>query len=630
MHKSIQLGLLAGVIISLTACGGSSGGGSSKPSSSSLSSQVVSSDGPSSVAESSSSEASESSSVESSSAPSSSSAESSSVVSSSVESSVPSSSSSSLSSSSASSEGPVLTGVFLDNVVAGIAYSNSPSGKSGVTTSLGEYEYVEGDTVTFSIGDLALPPVPAKGVVTPADIAQAAHINDSTAATVTKTNILQLLQTLDNDNDPSNGIQLPSTAAAIFTGVNVPDVTTADFDTAVAAALPEGVSLVSEEQAVAHFENTLQSLLLGSWVYSEGEGKRNVLTFVSDNRYIIIHEHDDNESQLSGSVEYGSYEWDLEAKELRIQVIGESDAYGGLYDADAAEGGVVTHTIEVDGTTLTLGTPLDGQARFIRVTSSGNPIIGGWALYEEGNNLNVLTFLSETEYVIAHTNNQESYSGQPNQPLSGEFGTYTLTGTQFQVTGATIDTDGEGGLYNREDPSDQLNETMEITPWGDLLFGEDNEGTFSFSRLGSFAAHLQDYDEDGALGTISATRDPAGFNREDIAGKNFYIELPYADGSKGSFSFEFGSDLDEDDRGTGVITATVEDEEEEDVIVDITWTINSTGVVMAWFNDDGESFTLAIAKLIGSSTNGEPKVLLSLQSEEETSLWESRMQHSVE
>lgn len=613
MKKYFQQGLLTAMIVSLAACGGSSGGDKKTPTppSSAAPSSVASS-----LAEASSSSAP--SSVDASSSDSTSSAPSS----------VDASSSSAITSSSGStsSAAPALTGVFLDNVVAGINYRISPSGREGITSAMGEYSYDEGDSVTFYIGSLELPEVPAKGVVTPADIATAAHTGNNTDAAITKTNILQLLQTLDKDGDPTNGIQIPETAGSLFTGSNVPDVKTAEFDVAVASLLPEGTTLVEETDALAHFESALQSQLLGSWVFNEGEGenKRNVLSFIDSSRYVIIHEHDDEESQRPGSVEFGTYELDLESNELRVRLIGQSDEHGGLFDEDAAEDGVVTHTVSLDGTTLLLGTPLDGQATFTRVMSPTNPFIGGWSLYEaESDSTNVLTFLSENEYVIAHTNNQESYVDEPNQPLSGEFGTYTLIDKHFKVTDASIDTNGEGGLYNRENPDDQLNETMVITPWADLQFGDDNEGTFSFMRLGNFAADLQDFDEEGALGSISATRDATGFSENYIAGSSFTVEVPFIDGGIGSFLFVFNADLDEDGIGNGTVTASEEGEEDE--ILEFAWHINSTGTVIATLTDEDESFTLAIAKLVGSNSDTESKVLVSLESEEESSLWESKL-----
>src|SRR5690606_32424307 len=51
-------------------------------------------------------------------------------------------------------------GVFVDSPVAGLSYTTS-SDLSGVTDDQGRYEYNEGDTVTFSIGELVLGTVAA-------------------------------------------------------------------------------------------------------------------------------------------------------------------------------------------------------------------------------------------------------------------------------------------------------------------------------------------------------------------------------------------------------------------------------------------------------------------------------------
>lgn len=518
------------------------------------------------------------------------------------------------------------TGVFLDNAVAGIGYRTAT--QRGITTTLGEYKYLPGETVTFFIGDLELPPVPAKGVVTPADIAAAAHSSDSAAADITKTNILRLLQTLDSDGKPDNGIQIESATTEKFTGDNLPDITSEDFEDNPNWNELVGKPLVSEDDAIAHFERTLRAQLLGSWIFSEGAGKRNVLTFIDAERYIIIHEHDDGESQREGTVEYGTYEWDLEEDELLVRLIGESDEHGGLYSTENAVSGTVTHRMTLDGATLTLGTPSDGEAKFTRVASTTNSFVGAWAMTEtydgDDDNLNVLTFLSSTEYVIAHTNNMEDYTGVENLKLSGEFGTYQLTGRTFQVLGATVDTDGQGGLFNRENEEDQINETLDITPWGDLRFTDDNEGTFSFLRLGSFAAELQDYDSSSPLGIIFATRDASGFNAGYIGGKRFDAEVSFfGDDGSATFTLDFNNNLLEDSPGSGTLTHSATDEESE--TFDFTWTINSTGAVIVEFTADDESFTMTIAKLVGENTDTKSKILLSLVSEVENSLWESTL-----
>src|SRR5690606_26153021 len=95
------------------------------------------------------------------------------------------------------------TGVFVDSPVAGISYETKT--QSGVTSAFGEYNYLPGEEVTFFIGDLKFPPVKASGIVTPADIAN--------GKTTLQTNILQILQTLDADGDPSNGITIREATA---------------------------------------------------------------------------------------------------------------------------------------------------------------------------------------------------------------------------------------------------------------------------------------------------------------------------------------------------------------------------------------------------------------------------------
>jgi hypothetical protein len=48
----------------------------------------------------------------------------------------------------------VSTGVFIDSAVEGLQYETST--QSGTTNSLGEYDYLAGETVTFSIGGIVL------------------------------------------------------------------------------------------------------------------------------------------------------------------------------------------------------------------------------------------------------------------------------------------------------------------------------------------------------------------------------------------------------------------------------------------------------------------------------------------
>jgi len=148
------------------------------------------------------------------------------------------------------------TGVFIDSAVAGLHYvSKSTSGTtthSGTTNASGEYRYEPGDTVTFSIGDIAFPPVTAKSKVTPLDIASTDDVHD-----ITVVNIARLLQTLDSDGDPSNGIKIEDAVHTAATGMSDLDFAATTFDTAVtnlvANSGSKNTALVDADSAIKHF-----------------------------------------------------------------------------------------------------------------------------------------------------------------------------------------------------------------------------------------------------------------------------------------------------------------------------------------------------------------------------------------
>src|SRR5690554_1748311 len=510
----------------------------------------------------------------------------------------------------------VQTGIFVDSPVAGIGYRTAT--QNGFTNELGEYNYRPGETVTFFIGDLAFPPVTASDIVTPADIAN--------GNTTLQTNILQILQTLDDDRDPSNGITIRKDAAEHFIGAEL-KLAEESFDTEVDSILKnidENLDLVDEDKANEHFGQTLRSMLLGSWVYSEGPGKRNVLTFFDDDDYIIIHEHDDEPadsgSQTAGSVEFGTYRWDTKTSEFEVSEVLESDGSGGLWH----DRSTVT-AAKLAGNTLTL-TIVDSngeyEVSFTRVTNESNPLIGGWYLWEDADESesreeseNILTILSNSEYAIAHTNNQEKYSWeQENQPLSGEFGTYKLDGNNFYSLSAHVDTNGEGGLFNKENPSDNEGGRLIITPWGDLNYIDADEGTYTFIRIGSFPVELH---AKGKLGTIRVVRDIGDFDEDDLLGAEFNIAVKFADGSAETYRFVFSDTTvydSETETSKGSVTVSAVNQKTS---FTGDWTLNSAGTALIPVEGGIE---LAIGAIDGE------RVLLSWKSRDLEALWESKIE----
>lgn len=133
--------------------------------------------------------------------------------------------------------------------------SYSTSTHSGVTDIAGSFNYEAGETVTFSLGDLVLPAVAAKDIVTPVDVFANDIYSDSAVV-----NLSRLLQTLDVDGNSDNGITIASVAAASAAMV---DFAGSAFDENVINLVANSGSvtttLVDDIVAIAHLNSTLQS-----------------------------------------------------------------------------------------------------------------------------------------------------------------------------------------------------------------------------------------------------------------------------------------------------------------------------------------------------------------------------------
>ncbi|CAA0117970.1 hypothetical protein [Zhongshania aliphaticivorans] len=477
-----------------------------------------------------------------------------------------------------------LKGIFTDSPVYGVKYQTDSL--QGLTNALGEFDYREGESIVFSIGDLQFPSISASQQITPTDLAQ--------GSSEVRTNILQLLQSLDDDNNPDNGISISAEAENAFKDSTL-DLESADFDSEAQAILDtigDGIQLVSEEQAEAHFQSAQEAQILGSWLYSEGNGKRNVLTFVEGNEYVIIHEHTDDGDQVAGSVEYGTYSWDIESGAFSTSLIEQSDNSGGLYD----EGSSVSSASLV-GDELTLGFTDDAgeTVTFSRIKNLPGALQGAWKLYEaESDNLNILTFLSDTEYVLAHTNNLEDYdnANEPAQALSGEFGTLAISGDNYTAT-ASIETDGDGGLYNK-DHLDENTNTFTVERWGDLSSEDIGEGDeYSFTRIGQFTTTLVGDGEN--LDDILAHRETR-FDEAGLVGDWQVTTTSPSYHDKVGFVESFSVQLKAD--GTGTVTF------EENDVTTLVWELNSAGTLTYTETDEfDDTWFLNIAPVKGAANS---------------------------
>ena len=148
----------------------------------------------------------------------------------------------------------------------------TPSG-TGVTNADGEFTYNEGEEVFFFVGKTLIGQSFASSVITPIDMSAGAVNADKS------TNILRFLQTLDENGDPSDGIQISDSVLALEKAQSNKidfDVSSDEFEAQpeVAALINEAgkTVLVDEESALQHFEDTLSKLpnnsvdIKGEWI----------------------------------------------------------------------------------------------------------------------------------------------------------------------------------------------------------------------------------------------------------------------------------------------------------------------------------------------------------------------------
>lgn len=143
-----------------------------------------------------------------------------------------------------------LTGYFVDSGVAGLKYICKPSDLNGTTDVNGTYTCESDDTVEFFLGKHSLGKVVASRYITPANL----FPNNDEAAL----NFAQLIQTLDTDGDPSNGIVVDENILNLL-GDSL-DFTSNSFDEDVQIALGNDIVLITEDSALKHLNETLITL----------------------------------------------------------------------------------------------------------------------------------------------------------------------------------------------------------------------------------------------------------------------------------------------------------------------------------------------------------------------------------
>ena len=139
-----------------------------------------------------------------------------------------------------------VTGHFVDDRVEGLVYHCS-SGDFHETDANGEFTCPNGDNVTFYLGANQLGPVPAvSSLITPYTL-----FPDDPVAAI---NLARLLQSIDMDGDPNNGVIVANAQLVASLPGNI-DFSSPTFDSVIEGV--PGIHLVSAEQAQTHLDESI-------------------------------------------------------------------------------------------------------------------------------------------------------------------------------------------------------------------------------------------------------------------------------------------------------------------------------------------------------------------------------------
>ena len=154
------------------------------------------------------------------------------------------------------------TGVFLDSAVEGLEVAAGSAARTRTNAQV-EFSCMQGDTVSFSIGGVALGSTACAAVVTPLQLAGVGEAKDARVV-----NRLLALQLLDEDNDPSNGIRITEAVRTALAGSKLDfSAPAADFGAALGTVLGQAGTAYAARDVNAdrrglaseHFEDTLAS-----------------------------------------------------------------------------------------------------------------------------------------------------------------------------------------------------------------------------------------------------------------------------------------------------------------------------------------------------------------------------------
>ncbi|WP_228278733.1 hypothetical protein [Acinetobacter indicus] len=363
------------------------------------------------------------------------------------------------------------TGILTDGPVSGATYTIN--GVSKRTNAQGEFEYQEGDEITFHIGNIEIGTVTGADRITPVELA-----DDVT----TRTNLLIFLQSLDSEGDHDDGIQIPDSVSQLPANSIDFSKPTTEFITSFQPVLQtievfKDKVVVSATEAQANFNKTLLKDIVGVW-YAKNAESEIVLQVTSDGKYLIGEPIVSSPSDSANGMEYGELSVNAVAGDLWAQSSIDTNEDWGLTDS----GKTRDMKISFDGTQLKISEAQNPNesATFTKVPQNNSSIAGAWNS-SSGKQLFVFNPDNNTYIMVDAVGDDQVEVGET--PCGGpgiEYGKYRVQDGKLFVDNVLIDTNGCAGLSdNSASSSSGLPVTVNTTS---LTLHEPNEGTFILTR----------------------------------------------------------------------------------------------------------------------------------------------------
>ncbi len=331
------------------------------------------------------------------------------------------------------------TGALIDSPVSGVSYATDTL--SGLTSSSGQFEYKAGETVTFSIGDIVLGSNKGQVTITPLDLLNTNTVNDDAVV-----NMLRLLQTLDDDGMPSEGIEITSTTRNNALGVTIDfnqTITSFENDTSVTGLTQ--APLVEAAGAISHFEGSLSAIgyvngVVGAWSMDGVGGNETIVIMFTDAGTAVLVQTGTTDLDCppptcKDGIEVGSYTWNSTTGALSVNLSTDTNGEWGFSDS-------TNMSLTIDGDSATFVTD-DSTNTFTRISGSSTPIHGGWGSSSKINGRDIFFIFFEDGKAV----HLEAGAGDPYGQDGVEIATYTWNSTSGELSASVlVDTNGEWGF----------------------------------------------------------------------------------------------------------------------------------------------------------------------------------------